>query len=145
MKPRLVLAVAIDGAAASLAAARHALRLDREAGGGTELHFLNVQPTMTLAETLVAPRDIIATHWSGSLGHRALREALEAAAAAGVQVQARILNGDPAEAILRAAAEVGADMILAGARNLGGARELLIGSVARGILEGASVPVVLAG
>lgn len=145
MKPALVLAVAIDGSPASLAAARYALRLHREAGGAVELHFCNVQPTMTLAETLIAPRDILAAHWSGSPGHGELREALEAAAAAGAKPHARILNGDPAEAILGAAAEIGADLILAGTRSLGGARELLIGSVARAILEGSRCPVVLAG
>ncbi|HYC35577.1 MAG TPA: universal stress protein [Usitatibacter sp.] len=142
---KLVLAVAVDCSPGALAATRYALRLHREAGGAAALHLLNVQPTMTLAETLIAPRDLLAAHWGGAPGHAEMRESLEAAVAAGVEAHARILNGDPTEAILRVTAELQADLLLAGTRSLGAARELLIGSVARGLVQGASCPVILAG
>lgn len=61
----------------------------------------------------------------------------------GVRMVGRVVGGSPADAVLRAANEAGADLILAGRRGLGLARTLLLGSVSTEILDRATCPVLL--
>jgi nucleotide-binding universal stress UspA family protein len=58
-----------------------------------------------------------------------LREAADAARAAGVEVERYALQGDPADAILDVAEEQGAQRIVVGNKGLTGARRFLLGSV----------------
>ncbi len=58
-----------------------------------------------------------------------LAEAAEVAHQAGVNVQVFARQGDPADAILDVAEEIGADLIVVGNRGMTGARRFLLGSV----------------
>ena len=49
-----------------------------------------------------------------------------------------IRDGDPKREILDAAREIGADLIVTGARGMGGFRGLVLGSVSRAISKAAS-------
>jgi nucleotide-binding universal stress UspA family protein len=55
----------------------------------------------------------------------------------------RILEGDPREAIVEAAARDGADLVALGSRGLGAVTALLLGSVAVGVARHASCPVLV--
>ncbi len=57
-------------------------------------------------------------------------------------VEVALRHGDPAGAILRAADEFGADLIVMGTHGRTGLRRLLMGSVAEGVLHGARCPVL---
>lgn len=58
-----------------------------------------------------------------------LRNAAERARAAGVTAQTDAREGDPADAILDVAEELGADLIVVGNKGMTGARRFVLGSV----------------
>ena len=69
---------------------------------------------------------------------QALRTTVDEAAvrlrAAGLEVTAKVASGDPAHEILRAAAEVDADLVVMGTHGRTGLTRLLLGSVARNVI-----------
>jgi nucleotide-binding universal stress UspA family protein len=60
----------------------------------------------------------------------------------GVEVEHRLLEGDPAEMILKLAREVRADVIVMGTHGTGGLTRLLVGSVAESVMRKAPCPVL---
>ena len=72
---------------------------------------------------------------------------LDAAAAdarkEGVEVQTKALEGDPAEAILSAAEELDADLIVVGNKGMTGARRFLLGSVPNNVSHHAPCSVLI--
>ncbi|MCC7328412.1 MAG: universal stress protein [Burkholderiales bacterium] len=85
------------------------------------------------------------------------REAREAAAAvvasaeaiaakAGAQIDSRVVEGRPRDAITQLAAEVGADLVVIGRRGEASTlKRLMLGSTTRGVVEAASYPVLIVG
>ena len=61
----------------------------------------------------------------------------------GVRVTSRVRRGIPAEEIVAAAREAGADLIAMSTHGRGGLRRILFGSVAQAVLHHAEVPVFL--
>ena len=61
---------------------------------------------------------------------------------AGRPVRCLVRHGKPAEAILRAAEEVGADLVMMGTHGRKGLKRVLLGSVAEEVLRLADVPVM---
>ena len=59
------------------------------------------------------------------------------------EVQTHLVTGDPASAILEVASDVGATLICAGTTGKSGIERLLIGSVARRLLQDSQVPLLL--
>jgi nucleotide-binding universal stress UspA family protein len=59
-----------------------------------------------------------------------------------VKVEHRLLNGDPAEEILKIAKAEQADLIVLGTHGSTGLARLLLGSVAESVLRGADCPVL---
>lgn len=121
--PRIL--VATDGSSA----ARVALELVRVLAwpAGTMLRLVHV--TSRSAEPLRDRLDETAEHLHG----------------AGLTVESEILrDGEPGDRIVRDAREFHADLIVAGHRGHGTVATLLLGSVAAGIVEHASCPVLIA-
>jgi nucleotide-binding universal stress UspA family protein len=58
-----------------------------------------------------------------------------------VTIEAVVVRGQPAEALLRAAAD--ADLLVVGARGRGGFRSLLLGSVSHQVASHAHIPVTI--
>jgi nucleotide-binding universal stress UspA family protein len=58
------------------------------------------------------------------------------------QVEVRVESGEPGDAILRAAREGGADLVVMGTHGRTGLSRLLLGSVAEAVLRRASCPVL---
>jgi nucleotide-binding universal stress UspA family protein len=72
---------------------------------------------------------------------------LDAAAAAakkeGLEVQTHPIEGNPADAILNAAEETGADLIVVGNKGMTGARRFLLGSVPNNVSHHAPCSVII--
>lgn len=60
----------------------------------------------------------------------------------GVPVSHRLVEGDPAEEILKAAADTAADLIVLGTHGRGGLSRVLMGSVAEAVVRKAACPVL---
>lgn len=80
----------------------------------------------------------------GERARQALREANEILAWEGVEVTTEIREGNPVREILRAAAEVDADLLVLGSKGLTGLDGLLMGSVARSVAKRCDRPVLVA-
>jgi nucleotide-binding universal stress UspA family protein len=65
------------------------------------------------------------------------------AAAAGCDAKPYVATGDPAREITRLATELGADLIVVGSRGFGALRGALVGSVSRGVMTHATMPVTV--
>ncbi|MFC6716215.1 universal stress protein [Natrialbaceae archaeon GCM10025810] len=78
-------------------------------------------------------------------GERTLEQArgLAGEAAAGVEITTELLAGRPAEAIAEHAAKTGVDGIYVGHRGLSDDRERVVGSVAKTVVDKATVPVTI--
>jgi len=76
-------------------------------------------------------------------GNAALQSACSALDAAGLTYQYHISVGMPADAIAQYAREQGADQIVMGRQGEGGVKSLLLGSVAKKVLQLAECPVLL--
>jgi hypothetical protein len=72
-----------------------------------------------------------------------VEQALAAVKAAGVGATGRVLDGAPHEAIVRAAEEAGADLIVLGRRGLNQVRRALVGSTSEKVAGRANAPVLI--
>jgi len=111
------------------------------AGCAPELHALGVR-RLTLLH--VAPVDYPV---AGAVAHLdSYRQTLEALAenlrSRDFTVTTEVRPGNPAREILRATAEVGADLVLVGSRSRSRLREAFVGSVTLKVLEESHVPVL---
>ena len=134
------LMVPIDGSEHALRALDHAIGLVRD-GLSAELHLVNVQPPVGGAVTIfVGSGEIADYHREEAM--KALQPALDRAAAAGLKAVHHIGVGAPPGATLaRFCAELGCDQVVMGARGLGTAASLFLGSVSREVVERVDVPV----
>lgn len=115
--------------------AQQAVRQATELAGriGARLHIVSAyEPVLRArlrAEAQQIPEDL---QWVINLRDEidaTLREAADAARAAGVQAETYARQGDPADAILDVAEEQGASLIVVGNKGLTGAKRFLLGSV----------------
>ncbi len=131
--------VGIDASDPSLDALRWALDEARLRGAELELVHAFPRPElvgMTMVVTLPSDDELRAA------SEQVLAEALERVGGAGdVPVTRRVETGGPA-AVLVGAAE-GADLLVVGARGLGGFKGLLLGSVTQQVIAQAPCPVVV--
>lgn len=123
--------VGTDGSETATEAVRRAADLAKLAGA--ELSIVSayepVSKRRVEKEKLDAPTDV-----QYEIGPREdVNLVLDAAAAAarkeGIEVRTQALEGDPAEAILKAAEDDDADLVVVGNKGMTGARRFLLGSV----------------
>jgi nucleotide-binding universal stress UspA family protein len=77
-----------------------------------------------------------------AVARQQLRDAVDADTRAWCRVEERIVPGRPSEEILRAAAQVDADLIVMGGRHGGSLVRNLLGSTSRSVVRAASCPVL---
>lgn len=131
--PQCVL-LATDGSDHSLAAARLLARfpLPEEA----QIHVVtvvDVRHLPPLPHDGVADLVALVQRGAAEINHRSA-DVLEGS---GRTVKAVIRHGDPKREILATAHELGADLIVTGARGIGGFRSLILGSVSRAVSKAA--------
>jgi nucleotide-binding universal stress UspA family protein len=133
--------VPVDFSEHAEAAVRLGTELAREGGG--ELHLLHaydLPASIHVAYGVAIPQSV----WDGvqEAARTRLERIRERVAAEGVPVTAHLTVGPAADAILDAAAAVGADLVVMGTRGLTGLKHALLGSVAERTLRMAPCPVL---
>ena len=107
-----------------------------------EIHLLNVQlPLHGDVSMFIGKQNIAQYHQEEGL--KGLQTARDLLVQADVACQFHIVVGDPAEMIVRCAAEKQYDQIAIGPRGLGAVKSLLLGSVASKVMQLSTVPVLL--
>jgi YjbE family integral membrane protein len=136
--------VAVDGSQHSLQAVRRAVALRNELSEGSAvgLHLVNVQrPLSSDVTRFVAGKTVDDYH--REQGEAAFAPARAELAALHASAHEQMLVGEPGPAISQAARDLGCDLIVMGARGLGGHTAVLLGSVTQETIEHAGVPVLV--
>lgn len=132
--------VATDGSQVSNDAVTYAAEHAAATGATLEVVHVIAPETTFVDGELVQPSEAELL----DEGRTTLDRAAERAAEVGeVHVETELLTGRPADAIADYATEVGADAIYVGHRGLSEKRERVVGSVAKSLLDRATVPVTI--
>lgn len=130
-----------DGSDFALDAVHQVLRLHK-AGLQLSVVLANVQAPTYLYEMVLAP-DAELLEASLAAGLHALQPAQALLDAAGLSYETEVGSGDPAHTLLDIAERYGCDLIVLGARGVGGLREALLGSVTQTLMHEARIPVMV--
>jgi nucleotide-binding universal stress UspA family protein len=133
-----MIVVATDGSDASQLAAREGLELAKETGAAVTVVTAR-QPISFIG----APYDQRELSRQLARARAALDRAKAEAEAIGVEASYEIREGDPADEILRIAADRQADLVVLGSRGLGAIRGALLGSVSKAVVSGSDRPVLV--
>lgn len=127
-----------DFSSSASEALRVACWLARASGGKLLLLHVAQPPVGSVAGIPVPPPPPAVIDWSE------LKKELEAVASGieDVAVEARLVVGDPAAAIVDLARQAGANLIVIGSHGRTGLRRLLMGSVAEHVVRKAACPVL---
>ncbi|GIO33648.1 MULTISPECIES: universal stress protein [Paenibacillus] len=77
------------------------------------------------------------------LAEQTIEEAKKRLNDAGVNYSTELIQGAPAETILKYAGDHDSDVIVIGSRGLGGIREFVLGSVSHNVVQHARIPVLV--
>ncbi|UCE85850.1 MAG: universal stress protein [Deltaproteobacteria bacterium] len=134
--------VPVDFSASSAYALEYAIDLAK--GMGARIHLLHAYslPTQIVGPYEVAPipNDFFEQVRQSASKH--LAQSREKVRAAGIECEASLTDGAPADAIAETAQEVGADLIVMGTRGHTGLKHVLLGSVAERTVRIAPCPVL---
>lgn len=117
--------VPVDGSQASEQAVPSALSVARRTGAEVKLVYVEDELSPG-SEPESYPQDVLRDYETR-----------------GVSVEARVLTGSPADAVLAASSEMGADLLVLTSRGRGGVKRALLGSTADRIIRRSEVPVLL--
>jgi nucleotide-binding universal stress UspA family protein len=131
--------VGIDGSENGARALRWAAELAAQTGGRLVVihvfeplaHLGEVQPPVDFAAMEAAAKRTLGEDWCAPC------------ATLGVPYTTRVVEGDPAHALIAAAAEEHADLIVVGSRGLTGLRGVLVGSTSSKVLRHSDRPVAV--
>jgi nucleotide-binding universal stress UspA family protein len=131
--------VGTDGSKGSAAAIAEGIDLAERMGA--KVIFVAVMPRLPdyLGEPLYQER-LTEEH---ARARQALDEARALAAAAGIEAEYELLEGDPAQEIARIAESRDADLVVVGTRGIGALAGELLGSVSAGVVRRSHRPVVV--
>ncbi|MCX6390502.1 MAG: universal stress protein [Solirubrobacterales bacterium] len=136
--------VGTDGSETANEAVKRAGELARTSGAKLEIvsAYEPVAPVQLREDAVETPKDL---EWA--INPRQEVDATLAAAAGsvgdGVEVGTHARQGDPADAILDVAEEIGADLVVVGNKGMTGARRFLLGSVPNRISHHAPCAVLI--
>jgi len=138
------LVVGTDGSETADEAVRRAAELARTADAALEIvsAYEPVAPVRLREEAVEAPKDL---EWAINPREDvdATLERAKGLAGDGIQISLHARQGDPADAILDVAEEVGADLVVVGNKGMTGARRFLLGSVPNRISHHAPCAVLI--
>jgi nucleotide-binding universal stress UspA family protein len=137
--------VGTDGSDTASKAVRQAVELARMAGAGLELvsAYEPIARQRLSDERREAPEDLQWTITSREDVDATLEDAAQLARDAGVDVRTYARQGDPADAVLDVAEELGADLIVVGNKGMTGTKRFLLGSVPNKISHHAPCSVLI--
>jgi nucleotide-binding universal stress UspA family protein len=131
----------VDFSEGSKRALAKAEELARALGAEVELFHAYQLPVLALPDAPVTVSPAFITDLTDR-AERALAQLLTGVREHGVPGSTHIAEGNPAEAIVARANEIGAHMIIMGTHGRGGFRHLLLGSIAERVVRMATVPVL---
>jgi nucleotide-binding universal stress UspA family protein len=134
------LIVGVDGSQGSRAAVDEAIALAGDLNATVTFVFVRKAPSGWLGDPYYQRA------LTGDLAHarRAVAKAVETATRAGVESDAEILEGDPANELVSLADNRDADMIVVASRGHGALAGAVLGSVSQSVSQHANRPVVVA-
>ena len=132
--------IGTDGSADARAAVREGVELAAAVGGEVTLVYARQAPIAIFGE----PYYQDALSEERKIAERAIDEAVAIAREHGIEPETEVLDGDAADAIIRVAATVDADVIVVGSRGLGPLASAFLGSVSRSVMTRAHRPVLVA-
>lgn len=135
---------AVDDSPAAAKGLREALRLAK--AGDARLHILHVVNEYAAFAAMEGAPSVDFVPLLREEGRRILAKAEAAAARQGVKprmLMREMVGGSVADAIVREARKIGADLIVLGTHGRRGVRRLVLGSDAEQVVRAASAPVLL--
>jgi nucleotide-binding universal stress UspA family protein len=137
---RIVLAV--DGSPASTRAARHVANLYRQLAEKPDVIALHVDEPLLRSVAMALGTQAVDKYHADN-GKQALKGARAALTRARVDFTAKVLVGDPAQAIVKFIKSSKCDQLVMGSHGRGAFKSLVLGSVATKILSQCDVPVTI--
>lgn len=134
--------IAVDGSELALDAVRHAVMLVRRGGLQATLVLGHVQEEATLVELATRGADMVAQA-SLEAAHDLMASAVALVDAAGVPYETEVALGSVAATLSDMVERCGCDLLVIGARGLGGWRGAWLGSVSQALMHQAPVPVTV--
>jgi len=135
--------LAIDGSEGTDHVVDRAVSVARAFNARVHALYVLEVPALTADHGNLAPNVQEITESMRTYGNDLLERTLQRMKDEGfTAVQGQVIEGHPAEAILRYAREVGIDLIVVGTHGRRGWQRLVLGSVAAEIVRTASVPVM---
>ena len=143
--------VAVDGSEPSTNALEHAIEFATRADAALRIAYA-VEPRILVegsdeeAPTNAAVGQRIYTEdieVAERRGEEILADAAERVSEAGLSVETELVYGDPVDSLTEYAQTEGVDGIVVGHRGLSSHVERMVGSVAKGLVENATVPVTV--
>jgi nucleotide-binding universal stress UspA family protein len=98
-------------------------------------------PIATVAG-VAAPMEVLPNETLEEFGHLLLQSAQEGITGAS-EIRTRVIDDDPAKAILQCVEEEQGDLVVIGSRGVGDLKSLLLGSVSHKVVEEANCPCVV--
>lgn len=132
--------VAHDGSAHADKALRKASEIAEKMGG--EITIITVAPDLCLTEISGNECQLI-TESLFSEAKSSMKKVTDALATRGIKAETMVKDGQPAEKIIDAAKEIGADLIVIGSHGRHGAKKFLLGSVSAKTVEHAPCHVLV--
>jgi nucleotide-binding universal stress UspA family protein len=134
--------LATDGSEAACAAVRTAIDLTQSLGPDARLHVASVVDYVEVPSVLGKhPPSAPDLLWEQA--EEALNDAAAGIRKAGLAVETHLLHGDVVDALLKCAAEVRADVLVAGAQGLNPLVRLVMGSAVARLVRSTTLPVVV--
>lgn len=134
--------LAVDGSAPSLKVIDYVITEAANRLTRPQLLLVNVQPPLSNDITRFIEEKVV-SDYHRETGDAALAQARQKLDAAGLAYSSHIMLGEAAPTLVEFAADKGCSMIVMGARGLGSAAGLLMGSVATKVVKLSTVPVLL--
>jgi nucleotide-binding universal stress UspA family protein len=135
--------VAIDGSKNSLRALKYAIKLVGKFSEPSELLLVNAHDDVALrGASQFVGKDAVKGYLD-DLARGELADAIQLAEKSKVRFETKMLRGQIAQAIAKAAADGGCEAIVLGSKGRSAIKDLLIGSVAQRVAALSEVPVTL--
>jgi nucleotide-binding universal stress UspA family protein len=135
--------VATDGSQHAERALAEAIDLARQADGSLTIVTVVPNPATWAIGGFALAADYSSIEQDLGRAYRQMLEDERAKVPDGVKVQAKLLEGRPAIAIVDEVKSGGHDLVVMGSRGRGGFRSLVLGSVSQEVLNSSPVPVLV--
>lgn len=133
--------IAIDGSPESLEAVRHAMALIQR-GLRADVALVNVQEPASLLELATQDSDAIAAA-AVEAGEHLMAAGAALLDEAGVGYSMEVVLGEPSTVLVDMAEQLGAELVILGARGMGAIESVLVGSVSKAVISRCSKPVLV--